>query len=75
MKPYMIVEGSSQSVETFEKKVTTALETGYSLAGELIAKSQGSDVKFYQPMILEEADDLDEDEEDEDEEWDEEDED
>jgi len=73
MKPYMIVEGSSQSVETFEKKVTTALEAGYSLAGELVAKSQGSDVKFYQPMILEEPDDLDE--EDEDEEWDEEDED
>lgn len=76
MKPYIIVEGSSQSVEQFEKKVATALEQGYSLAGELVAKSDPSaGFKFYQPMMLadeeddwDEEDDEEEDEEEEDEE-------
>jgi hypothetical protein len=72
MKPYMIVEGHSQAIEAFEKKVADALELGYSLAGELVAHPQSSDLKLYQPMLLEEE--FDEDEEDEDEDWDEEDE-
>jgi len=65
MKPYMIIEGSHLNLEAFEKKVTDALELGYSLAGELIAHSHGTETKFYQPVIL--TDDADE-------EWDEEDE-
>jgi hypothetical protein len=73
MKSYMIIEGSSQAMELFEKKVADALEEGYSLAGELIVKSQASDMKFYQPVILSGMDeeewdeDEDEDEEDDDE--------
>lgn len=74
MKPYMIIEGSSQGLELFEKKVADALDEGYSLAGELIVKSQtASEMKFYQPVILADNDeddwdeDEDEDEEDEDE--------
>lgn len=66
MKPYMIIEGTSQAMDLFEKKVADALEAGYSLAGELVAKSHAADLKFYQPVIL--ADDSDEDE------WDDEDE-
>ncbi len=64
MKPYMIIQGNSQALEAFEQKVTEALELGYSLAGELIAHSASSEVKFYQPVIF--AEDLEE------EEWDEE---
>ena len=66
----MIVEGSSTAIEAFEKKVTEALEIGYSLAGELLAKTQGSEIKFFQPVIMAEEEDEDEwedeDEEDED---------
>lgn len=71
MKSYMIIEGSSQAIELFEQKVAGALEEGYSLAGDLIVKSQGSEIKFYQPVILS---DIDEDEWDEDEDEDEDDE-
>lgn len=71
MKPYMIIEGSSQSIENFEQKVANALELGYSLAGELVAQSVATEMKFYQPVIMEEDneewdEDEDEDEEDED---------
>jgi len=68
MKPYMIVEGNSQSIEQFEKKVASALELGYSLAGELVAQSHSNEMKFYQPLILsedEEEEEWDEDEEEE----------
>lgn len=70
MKPYMIVEGSNQKMDAFEKKVTDALESGYTLAGELIAQPHGSEIKFYQPLILSEDEEWEEDE-DEDEEEDE----
>ena len=72
MKPYMILEGNHLGLEAFEKKIADALEAGYSLAGELIAHTAGTEVKFYQPMLL--SDDFDEDW-DEDEDEDEEDED
>lgn len=67
MKPYMIIEGTSQAMDLFEKKVADALEAGYSLAGELVAKSHASDMKFYQPVILAESDEDEWDDEDEDE--------
>jgi len=63
----MIIEGSNQSIEIFEKKVADALELGYSLAGELIAQPYASEIKLYQPVLLSEDEDWDEDEEDEDE--------
>jgi hypothetical protein len=64
MKPYMIIEGSSQSIEGFEQKVANALELGYSLAGELIVQPAGTEMKFYQPVIIEEEiEEWDEDEE------------
>ncbi len=64
MKPYMIIEGSSQSIESFEQKVANALELGYSLAGELVAQPHSAEMKFYQPVIMEEEqEEWDEDEE------------
>lgn len=57
MKPYMVLEGDVQEREQFEKKVAEALELGYSLAGELIVQSHASQLKLYQPMLLEESED------------------
>lgn len=71
MKPYKVIEGSSSAIEAFEQKVAAALEMGYTLAGELATHAvSAGDVRFYQPVILEEVEDEefeeDEDEEDED---------
>ncbi len=63
MKPYMIIEGSENALDLFEKKVADALEIGYSLAGELVVQAHLSEIKFYQPVILTEG---------EEDEWDEE---
>jgi hypothetical protein len=65
----MLIQGSGQAVEAFEQKVTDALEQGYSLAGELIAHSSASDIKFFQPVMFEEeyADEEEDEYEDEDE--------
>lgn len=71
MKAYKIIEGSSHAIETFEQKVADSLEMGYVLGSDLIAHTQGGDLKFFQAMILPEEDFEDdeewEDEEDEDE--------
>lgn len=64
MKPYKIIEGSSSAIEAFEQKVASALEMGYTLAGELATHAASSgEVKFYQPVILEEDEDFDEEDE------------
>lgn len=65
VKPYRVIEGSHKALATFEAEVATAIGEGYSLAGDLFAKTVGSDLKFFQPVILEEAffDEEDEDEE------------
>lgn len=72
MKPYMVIEGTNQAMETFEQKVAAALEKGYYLAGELVTHSSSpNEVKLFQPMALsdeEDDEDFDEDDEDEDEE-------
>lgn len=72
MKPYMIIEGSNQAIDSFEKKVADALGMGYTLGGELVTHSHSSnnEVKFYQSVILAEEDDEYEDEDYEDEEED-----
>lgn len=69
MKPYMLIEGTNQAIEAFEQKVATALEAGYSLAGELVTHSASpSEVKFFQSVILLEDEEEEEDEDYEDEE-------
>jgi hypothetical protein len=68
MKPFMLIQGSSQSIETFEQKVASAIEAGYCLAGEMIAHPvSATEMKFYQSMILQDDEDEFEDEEDEEE--------
>lgn len=75
MKAYKIIEGTSSALGAFEEKVAEALELGYVLGGDLIAHTQGGELKFFQAMILpeddfeddEEWDDEDEEDEDEDE--------
>jgi len=67
MKPYMLIEGSHTAIESFELKVANALESGYTFAGELVTQLMGSEIKFYQPVILEDEDFEEEDEEEEDE--------
>lgn len=68
LKPYMIIEGSSAGIDTFEKKVADALELGYCLAGELVTHPTSNEIKFYQTVMISDLDDEDEDEyEDEDE--------
>ncbi len=71
MKAYQIIAGHSQALEDFEQKVAEALELGYVLGSDLIAHSHGSELKFYQAVVLpeedfedEEEDDWEEDEED-----------
>jgi len=61
MKPYVLIEGSNFSIESFEQKIAAALEVGYVFAGELVAVSTGpgGEIKFYQPVTLEDLDDLD----------------
>lgn len=66
MKPYMLIEGSSQTMDAFEQKVAAALEMGYSLAGDLISHAVSpSEIKFYQSVILAEEEEEDEEEYDE----------
>ncbi len=73
MKPYMLIEGSNQTIDAFEQKVAAALEMGYSLAGDLISyAASSSEIKFYQPVILAEEEE-DEDEYEEEEEYEDED--
>lgn len=70
-KPYKVISGSQQALSSFESEVAAAIEMGYSLAGDLIVKTAGSEIKFFQPLVLESAfldEDEDEDDEDEDEE-------
>lgn len=64
LKPYMIIEGSSAGIDTFEKKVAEALDLGYCLAGELVTHATPNEIKFFQTVM---SADLDEDEEDDDE--------
>lgn len=72
MKPYMVIEGSNQTIDAFEQKVAAALEMGYCLAGELVTQSLSSnEVKLYQTVLLndeedEDDEDFDDEEEDED---------
>lgn len=68
VKPYRIIEGNHKALAAFEAEVATAIDEGYSLAGDLFAKTVGADLKFFQPVILDEAFFGDDEEEEEDEE-------
>lgn len=69
MKPYMLIEGSNQAVEAFEKKIADALDLGYGLAGELVTHTASpNEIKFFQSVLLSEEEEEDEDFDDEEEE-------
>ena len=75
MKPYLLIEGSNHALQAFEDKVASSIEAGYALSGELVTQalsdSKGTEVRFYQAMVLDEDEeefetfDLEEDSEDE----------
>jgi hypothetical protein len=54
-KPYKIIQGTQNSLAAFEAEVAKAIEAGYTLASDLLAKTVGSEIHFFQPVILEEA--------------------
>lgn len=68
VKPYRVIEGSHQTLMAFESAVAAAIEEGYSLAGDLVVKTSGSEIKFFQPLVLEAFMDEDEDEDEDEEE-------
>lgn len=72
LKPYRVIEGSQQALTAFESAVAAAMEEGYTPMGDLVVKTSGTELKFFQPMIWEESfpDEEDEDEDDEEEEED-----
>jgi len=55
MKPYMLITGTVAGIAEFEQKVSSAIESGYELAGDLIVRSDsGADSTILlQPLILE----------------------
>lgn len=65
-KPYKIIEGTHQRIAAFEAEVAEAMEAGYALAGDLVVKTSGAELKFFQPVFL--GTFMDEEEEDEDDE-------
>jgi hypothetical protein len=64
MKPYILIEGSNQAIDTFEQKVASALDMGYVIAGDLSIIPHAGEYKLYQPMILEIEEEQDDDWED-----------
>lgn len=68
MKPYILVTGSVDKIDEFEMKVSSAIEEGYALAGELVVQqvsagtSGNASISLFQSLIFEDGlddDDLD----------------
>lgn len=59
MKPYKIIEGSSQDIAGFEEKIAAAIDMGYALAGDLVSQPLSGELKFFQPVILDDEDEYD----------------
>ena len=65
MKPYILLSGSDDNVIEFEDKVSTALEQGYELSGDLVTQSvqvapEKVKTLLFQAMIFEEVLEFDE---------------
>lgn len=58
MKPFKLIQGSSNNISKFEDEVAQAIEDGYEFSSEMISKlvenSNQSEVLFFQPMTIEE---------------------
>lgn len=64
MKPYILVTGSVDKIDEFELKVSSAIEEGYALAGELVVQQSaaGATTALFQALLFEDGideDDLD----------------
>lgn len=61
MKPYILINGNTKDVQSFEEKISNAIEQGYEFSGDLIVKkTNDSDFMLFQPMIMEEELEFDE---------------
>lgn len=61
-KPYQLICGSSDDVNTFEEKVASAMQQGYEMVDDLITqvvtKADGKiEIMFFQPMLFDNDDD------------------
>lgn len=70
MSPYKLIKGSDKNIAAFEEQISKALEEGYDLANDLVAKIKTlpngeTETLLFQSLICDEALELDEDEEDE----------
>lgn len=58
MKPFKLIQGSSNNISKFEEEVAQAIEDGYEFSSEMISKlvenANKSEVLFFQPMTIEE---------------------
>ena len=66
MKPFKLIQGSSNNISKFEDEVAQAIEDGYEFSSEMISKlienqNKSIEVWFFQPMTIEEHLDFDDD--------------
>ncbi len=59
MKPFKLIQGSSNNISKFEDEVAQAIEDGYEFSSEMISKlienqNKSIEVWFFQPMTIEE---------------------
>lgn len=68
MKPFKLIQGTNNNITAFEDKIAEAITDGYELSGELIVKiiennNNPDKVLFFQPMVMEEHLDFEDDDE------------
>lgn len=64
MKPFKIIQGSSNNINKFEDEVSQAIEDGYEFSSDLISKlietpNNPPEILFFQAMTIEENLDFD----------------
>ena len=68
MKPFKLIQGTNNNITAFEDEIAAAITNGYELSGELIVKiiennNNPDKVLFFQPMVMEEHLDFEDDDE------------
>lgn len=68
MKPFKLIQGTNNNITAFEDEIAEAITNGYELSGELIVKiiennNNPDKVLFFQPMVMEEHLDFEDDDE------------
>lgn len=58
MKPFKLIQGSSNNISKFEEEIAQAIEDGYEFSSDMISKLVGNsnktEILFFQPMTIEE---------------------